>query len=120
SCGARGGRACVPLLCLVKPYVPRPGLHSFPTRRSSDLAPARKASVASLTFASRFLPVAVFDVFSSCSTRSPMSLRTSEIRCHSRSEEHTSELQSRENLVCRLLLEKKNSPLELPTAGGCR
>src|SRR5690606_39767026 len=28
---------------------------------------------------------------------------------HRRSEEHTSELQSRENLVCRLLLEKKNS-----------
>src|SRR5436309_12680650 len=26
-----------------------------------------------------------------------------------RSEEHTSELQSRENLVCRLLLEKKNN-----------
>src|SRR5690606_40478925 len=26
---------------------------------------------------------------------------------HNRSEEHTSELQSRENLVCRLLLEKK-------------
>src|SRR5690606_42163365 len=29
---------------------------------------------------------------------------------HERSEEHTSELQSRENLVCRLLLEKKNKP----------
>src|SRR5690606_30275751 len=29
---------------------------------------------------------------------------------HSRSEEHTSELQSRENLVCRLLLEKKKGP----------
>src|SRR5690606_5478084 len=28
-----------------------------------------------------------------------------------RSEEHTSELQSRENLVCRLLLEKKNMTL---------
>src|SRR2546427_4386748 len=27
--------------------------------------------------------------------------------CHSRSEEHTSELQSQSNLVCRLLLEKK-------------
>src|SRR5690606_41154135 len=27
--------------------------------------------------------------------------------CKDRSEEHTSELQSRENLVCRLLLEKK-------------
>src|SRR6266511_3249115 len=30
----------------------------------------------------------------------------------SRSEEHTSELQSRENLVCRLLLEKKNETAE--------
>src|SRR5690606_41057849 len=29
--------------------------------------------------------------------------------CNTRSEEHTSELQSRENLVCRLLLEKKNT-----------
>src|SRR5436309_4503209 len=29
-------------------------------------------------------------------------------RSTARSEEHTSELQSRENLVCRLLLEKKN------------
>src|SRR5207302_6633719 len=29
------------------------------------------------------------------------------VRADSRSEEHTSELQSRENLVCRLLLEKK-------------
>src|SRR5687768_17837704 len=31
-----------------------------------------------------------------------------------RSEEHTSELQSRLHLVCRLLLEKKNSPLPHP------
>src|SRR5436309_7242013 len=31
-----------------------------------------------------------------------------EVLARSRSEEHTSELQSRENLVCRLLLEKKN------------
>src|SRR5207302_9796243 len=31
------------------------------------------------------------------------------IRLRRRSEEHTSELQSREKLVCRLLLEKKNS-----------
>src|SRR5690606_41143178 len=30
----------------------------------------------------------------------------------SRSEEHTSELQSRENLVCRLLLAKKKTPIE--------
>src|SRR5690606_25804035 len=32
-----------------------------------------------------------------------------QIEHHLRSEEHTSELQSRENLVCRLLLEKKNT-----------
>src|SRR5690349_23737054 len=32
-----------------------------------------------------------------------------------RSEEHTSELQSRRDLVCRLLLEKKNIPLQTST-----
>src|SRR6266496_6311879 len=30
-----------------------------------------------------------------------------------RSEEHTSELQSRRDLVCRLLLEKKNGPVDI-------
>src|SRR3712207_7930923 len=34
-------------------------------------------------------------------------------RRRSRSEEHTSELQSRQYLVCRLLLEKKKIPLSL-------
>src|SRR5690606_41269873 len=34
--------------------------------------------------------------------------RDAEVLQHGRSEEHTSELQSRENLVCRLLLERKN------------
>src|SRR5690606_42149213 len=33
-----------------------------------------------------------------------------------RSEEHTSELQSRENLVCRLLLEKKNKKTRTTTS----
>src|SRR5690606_40589953 len=33
-------------------------------------------------------------------------------RAEARSEEHTSELQSRENLVCRLLLEKKKSLMQ--------
>src|SRR5690625_6697794 len=37
------------------------------------------------------------------------------IRLMKRSEEHTSELQSRGHLVCRLLLEKKNLYLTLPT-----
>src|SRR5688572_31073001 len=36
--------------------------------------------------------------------------RSSHQICDARSEEHTSELQSQSNLVCRLLLEKKNKP----------
>src|SRR3712207_7541163 len=39
------------------------------------------------------------------------SLRTPDV---SRSEEHTSELQSRQYLVCRLLLEKKNISCQTP------
>src|SRR5690606_40211004 len=41
---------------------------------------------------------------------------------HGRSEEHTSELQSREDLVCRLLLEKKTEQVILydePNAASC-
>src|SRR5690606_40227 len=40
-------------------------------------------------------------------TRAPSPATSSRCCESSRSEEHTSELQSRENLVCRLLLEKK-------------
>src|SRR3712207_8225408 len=35
------------------------------------------------------------------------------VKAEARSEEHTSELQSRQYLVCRLLLEKKNKPSAL-------
>src|SRR5690606_40944411 len=38
----------------------------------------------------------------------PSWINMGKLRLSRRSEEHTSELQSRENLVCRLLLEKKN------------
>src|SRR5690606_41974927 len=38
-----------------------------------------------------------------------ITLQFDKVALSSRSEEHTSELQSRENLVCRLLLEKINS-----------
>src|SRR3989442_5916822 len=37
-----------------------------------------------------------------------------------RSEEHTSELQSRPHLVCRLLLEKKNDRTRFVTGGGVK
>src|SRR5690349_24086517 len=49
---------------------------------------------------------------SALSTKSPTIHSLQRLRLHSgsthRSEEHTSELQSRRDLVCRLLLEKKN------------
>src|SRR3954462_5295944 len=37
-----------------------------------------------------------------------------------RSEEHTSELQSHDNLVCRLLLEKKKNPIKCARLACCR
>src|SRR5438132_9973507 len=37
-----------------------------------------------------------------------------------RSEEHTSELQSHSDLVCRLLLEKKNQLVQITTCRKCR
>src|SRR6266511_3326545 len=40
--------------------------------------------------------------------------------CSLRSEEHTSELQSREKLVCRLLLEKKKKPFASHRTGRRR
>src|SRR5690606_39583862 len=42
----------------------------------------------------------------------PLAVCVSESPLTTRSEEHTSELQSRENLVCRLLLEKKKTAAE--------
>src|SRR5437868_13424226 len=61
-------------------------LHSFPTRRSSDLPAARDRRAAP----------------------PPHGLRgRADLHGGRRSEEHTSELQSRFDLVCRLLLEKK-------------
>src|SRR5207244_12535632 len=90
-------------------------LHSFPTRRSSDLAPFAdprfsdftkihfwKYRRADATAIPNARVVAKFD------TGDPALL---EIRIGTgrmlRSEEHTSELQSPDHLVCRLLLEKK-------------
>src|SRR5207302_10722790 len=77
-------------------------LHSFPTRRSSDLASVVfRYSAAAVSFPVGITPVLVVSI----RTRPRASATSSSWCC--RSEEHTSELQSRENLVCRLLLEKK-------------
>src|SRR5690625_7714851 len=63
---------------------------SFPTRRSSDLLTPR-AAVGSSRSRSRLPPAKARAIATP------------------RSEEHTSELQSRGHLVCRLLLEKKKT-----------
>src|SRR3712207_8496391 len=51
----------------------------------------------------------------------PLRLRHWDSRLHAaiRSEEHTSELQSRQYLVCRLLLEKKITPFTSILASSC-
>src|SRR5690606_41693404 len=81
-------------------------LHSFPTRRSSDLARVRLRSVRTVR---QHPGVRPRDGCTSPCTGWRLAAR---VRRPDQREpeigEHTSELQSRENLVCRLLLEKKN------------
>src|SRR5690606_41998854 len=93
--------------CYVYCYRALRDLHSFPTRRSSDLAGRRHqrgdveaAGLAPARHASDH-PPARRPPRHGCRHRGHAIGRVG------RSEEHTSELQSRENLVCRLLLEKK-------------
>src|SRR5438132_9127734 len=86
-------------------------LHSFPTRRSSDLR-ARKFSIASGRYPCRaysmtdVAPCRLLKRFLSVPR-----MRGTCANCGKRSEEHTSELQSHSDLVCRLLLEKKKKKL---------
>src|SRR5690606_40427104 len=89
-------------------------LDSFPTRRSSDLNRYRTDDTTpSMVESIGLAPTRHTDAhgtgvprwtcsFSAHRPEYPPGRATS-----ARSEEHTSELQSRENLVCRLLLEKK-------------
>src|SRR5437868_11291052 len=75
-------------------------LHSFPTRRSSDLfyrLSALPAGTYLLTVSAKNFANSTFENVELTVNRT-VALR---------SEEHTSELQSRFDLVCRLLLEKK-------------
>src|SRR5690606_42044016 len=94
---------------LSRSHIGLPAPLSFPTRRSSDLAAGGGTGVGTRR-AGAHRPVGGGDrgalLRRGCGRRRrDRSLRVS---CPTRrSEEHTSELQSRENLVCRLLLEKK-------------
>src|SRR6266511_3832614 len=84
--GGGGSKLRRPSRFFFKWYGHHRDLHSFPTRRSSDLPEDP-----------------VEDPRQRIADDQP-----EEDRDPPRSEEHTSELESRENIVCRLLLEKKN------------
>src|SRR2546422_6297367 len=80
----------------------------FPTRRSSDLPPSpiRVSGEASSPVHCTTLPLSSF---TSQMTSTWGFRQTYSTTVPLRSEEHTSELQSRLHLVCRLLLEKKKN-----------
>src|SRR5690606_41063942 len=103
--------------CSFHRAAPTPHLPSFPTRRSSDLRAAAAPEDEPGT------PPVAACARRGAQLRARVQPRTSpeahpgeriaggardRPRAAERSEEHTSELQSRENLVCRLMLEKKN------------
>src|SRR5690606_41769838 len=96
------GRVAAPAVPAAACADPR-ALLSPPTRRSSDLEPRRWHILRTLQRAFDALDLA--DVPGSAAR--VRALLAPALPGTSRSEEHTSELQSRENLVCRLLLEKK-------------
>src|SRR5690349_22964481 len=93
-------------------------LPSFPTRRSSDLPKAPFSALAFKVMSDPFVgKLTYFRVYSGTlkagdrvlNTTTGKTERISRILQMHRSEEHTSELQSRRDLVCRLLLEKKKN-----------
>src|SRR5205085_5116097 len=93
-------------------FVHPPCLPSFPTRRSSDLFDwfAKRSINRSFSNASpsRHLRRCRIGVFQQIDKARPADRRSGNDEGGAmRSEEHTSELQSQSNLVCRLLLEKK-------------
>src|SRR5690625_5325091 len=85
----------LPLLCLA--YTRH---HSFPTRRSSDLAPLAMPKSRSM------VPNSASAAGVACAAGEA---DRESIASPPRSVEHTSELQSRGQLVCRLVLEKKKA-----------
>src|SRR5688572_31252398 len=96
---------------------PPPTSTLFPTRRSSDLPARQQTMRAAISWGYNLLDDEEKRLFATLSVfRGGFSIEMAEALsddCYEvldglRSEEHTSELQSQSNLVCRLLLEKKN------------
>src|SRR5690606_41299033 len=100
-------RSPPPLLFFFSCSVAPRALHSFPTRRSSDLPEVDQPALQHVERQERGGVAEMRRVV----RRDPARVHQ-DVGAGFRSEEHTSELQSRENLVCRLLLEKKNTPMQ--------
>src|SRR5690606_41573321 len=90
-------------------------LHSFPTRRSSDLTVTSNKPLLQMGIDRKIFNVdknitsqggSAVDVMKNVPSVN-LDIDGNVTLRNNRSEEHTSELQSREKLVCRLLLEKK-------------
>src|SRR5204863_9203180 len=104
-----GSHTLVLLLYFFYCYGDHRDLHSFPTRRSSDLSLDPRVRPDLGTELARRRGDGGGDRTHSARGVSP----TAQLAEWVRSEEHTSELQSRRDLVCRLLLEKKNTNHDL-------
>src|SRR3712207_8681763 len=86
---------------------PRSTLFPYTTLFRSDRpAPAGGASPGTRSHTTTASPAAIAP-----SSELPISRRRTSCAEPSRSEEHTSEIQSRQYLVCRLLLDKKKIPI---------
>src|SRR3712207_8170654 len=83
-------------------------LHSFPTRRSSTLLGAAGRGRGGRAVAAAVEDVVLRDAPAGAGAGDAADVDALG-RGGARSEEHTSELQSRQYLVCRLLLEKKKN-----------
>src|SRR5205807_10040777 len=109
---------CYIIFCFCGSDLP-PNLHSFPTRRSSDLAQWKwkpavdRWSIAEIAEHVVLAEAALFGNVKQAIS-SPANPDWEEKTKGKRSEEHTSELQSPCNLVCRLLLEKKKTTPSYP------
>src|SRR5437773_4346882 len=93
------------LILFLHTYADHRDLHSFPTRRSSDLWLKKPSDFRATTKMPNFR--LNDDQIKAISAFIWQSALTDSLPKHKRSEEHTSELQSHHDLVCRLLLEKK-------------
>src|SRR5207237_9608139 len=106
-------RSCATVASPCSPLACHPSLPAFPTRRSSDLYSGTTGIALFLARLHHMRPDPLLAQTARGAIRQALS-KADDIpptmrNVVGRSEEHTSELQSHLNLVCRLLLEKNNA-----------